>query len=231
MKIMKNRTDKEHTSMALEGARYVVIDTELTGLDEKKDSIVSIGAVRMEGGRIEMADSFYGLINPESCLTAESVVIHEIMPSEVLTKPDIAKVLEQFLGFCGKDIIVGYCVDIDMDFLNRESRRLFQMAIDNPVVDIRSVGEWLRGRGIIPGECGSALPHRYQLYDIAKCLDIPVNVAHNAIVDAFITAQIFQRFIPVLVGAGIRSTEDLVSMSKKFRGGDRYIPLCSISNF
>ena len=34
--------------------RYVVIDTELTGLDEKKDSIVSIGAVRMTGGRIEL---------------------------------------------------------------------------------------------------------------------------------------------------------------------------------
>ena len=58
MKVMKNRTDKGRTGMALESARYVVIDTELTGLDEKKDSIVSIGAVRMEGGRIEMGDSF-----------------------------------------------------------------------------------------------------------------------------------------------------------------------------
>ena len=42
----------------------VVVDTELTGLDEKKDSIVSIGAVRMTGGRIELGDMFYRLVSP-----------------------------------------------------------------------------------------------------------------------------------------------------------------------
>ena len=49
---------------------YVVVDTELTGLDEKKDSIVSIGAVRMTGGRIELGDMFYRLVSPRTQLTA-----------------------------------------------------------------------------------------------------------------------------------------------------------------
>ena len=33
----------------IDRCRYAVIDTELTGLDFKKDSIVSIGAVAMTG--------------------------------------------------------------------------------------------------------------------------------------------------------------------------------------
>ena len=57
-------------------ARYVVVDTELTGLDENRDSIVSIGAVRMTGGRIELGDSFYRLASPRTELSAASVVIH-----------------------------------------------------------------------------------------------------------------------------------------------------------
>ena len=46
--------------------KYVVLDTEVTGLDEKKDSIVSVGAVRMRGGSIALGDTFYRLLKPET---------------------------------------------------------------------------------------------------------------------------------------------------------------------
>ena len=37
---------------------FVVLDTELTGLDAKRDSVVSVGAVKMAGTRIELGRSF-----------------------------------------------------------------------------------------------------------------------------------------------------------------------------
>ncbi len=52
---LTGRKDKKLRTSAktpITDVRYVVVDTELTGLDEKKDSIISIGAVRMTGGRI-----------------------------------------------------------------------------------------------------------------------------------------------------------------------------------
>ena len=231
MRLMKSKAENGNMNVAIEKARYVVIDTELTGLNEKKDSIVSIGAVRMEGGRIEMGDSFYRLVNPGSDLTAASVVIHEIMPSEVRTEPEISGVLEQFREFCGHDVIVGYCVSIDMDFLNSESRRLFRRPFENQVVDIQPLFEWMVSRGIFPWKGEMTSPRQYRLYDLAKNFDIAVNGGHNAMIDAFITAQVFQRFIPVLIKAGIRGTEELVKMSKNFRGGDRFIHSGGISNF
>ena len=136
MSILRDRIRGEGKGGSIEEARYLVIDTELTGLNGRKDSIVSIGAVRMKGGRIDLSDTFYRMINPETSLTAESVIIHEIMPSDVLLKPDISSVLREFLDYCGSDILVGFCVSIDMEFLNREAKRLFGAPMGNRIIDI-----------------------------------------------------------------------------------------------
>src|SRR5512135_463270 len=196
MSILKGRVRGGGNGGAVEETRYLVIDTELTGLNGRKDSIVSIGAVRMQGGRIDLSDTFYRVINPEAGLTSESVIIHEIMPSDVLLKPDINAVLGEFLDYCGSDILVGFCVSIDMEFLNREAKRLFGAPMGNLIIYIYPLFEWmLRKRDFWERE-GAALPHHYQHYDMARYFDIEVSGAHNAMIDAFITAQIFQRLIP-----------------------------------
>jgi DNA polymerase-3 subunit epsilon len=231
MSILNGRVRSEGKGGSIEEARYLVIDTELTGLNSRKDSIVSIGAVRMKGGRIDLSDTFYRMINPETSLTAESVIIHEIMPSDVILKPDIGAVLAEFLNYCGSDILVGFCVSIDMEFLNREAKRLFGAPMGNRIIDVYPLFEWMLRKGCVREKEGAALPHHYQLYDMARYFDIEVNGAHNAMIDAFITAQIFQRLIPVLSRAGIRNAEDLVKMTKNFKGGDRNTMSCNISNF
>ncbi len=231
MSILKDRAQNGGKGGAIEEARYLVIDTELTGLNSRKDSIVSVGAVRMKGGRIDLSDTFYRVINPETSLTAESVIIHGIMPSDVLLKPDISTVLGEFLDYCGSDILVGFCVSIDVEFLNRETKRLFGAPMGNQIIDIYPLFEWMLRKGGFREREGAALPHRYQLYDMARYFDIEVNGAHNAMIDAFITAQIFQRLIPVLSRAEIRKAEDLVKLTKNFKGGDQNTISCNISNF
>jgi len=220
--------DKE---VLIEKAEYVVVDTELTGLNGKKDSIVSIGAVRMNGGRIDLSDTFYRLLNPETRLTAESVIIHEITPDEVVEKPDIRTGIAEFLSFCGDGIIVGFCVNIDMEFLNREARRVLGYTIQNPVFDIYPIFEWVRNNRTARVGEEITVPVHYKLYDIAKHYGIEVNGAHNAMIDAFITAQIFQRFIPILLEAGISSVGDVLRLSTKLRGGDRLSVTRGMSNF
>ena len=223
-----SRDDKE---MPIENAGYVVVDTELTGLNEKKDSIVSIGAVKMNGAIIDLSDTFYRLVNPETNLTAESVIIHEITPDEVVEKPDIRTGLAEFLSFCGQNIIVGFCVNIDMEFLNREAKRILGRVIQNPVLDIFPMFEWVRSKKAAQGEEEIRMPVHYKLYDIAKHYGIEVNGAHNAMIDAFITAQIFQRFFPILLEAGIRSIGDVLRLSTKLKGGDRFAVNRGMSNF
>lgn len=210
--------------------RYVVVDTELTGLDEKKDSIVSMGAVRMTGGNIHIGTTFSRLVKPCTELSAASVVIHEIMPSEVCMKPDIDTVLAEFLDFCGGDVLVGHFLSIDLAFINREAKRTAGRPVSNPAIDTFGVYEWLRKRAV-SYDCPSFPQAGYKLYDIAKCFGIEVNGAHQALMDAFITAQLFQQFIPMLVDAGVRHIGELLKIGDPSKGGERFRTAGEITNF
>jgi len=217
-------------SIPIADIRFVVVDTELTGLDEKKDSIVSIGAVRMTGGRIDLGDTFYRLVNPGTELKADSVVIHEITPSDVATQPRIDQVLADFIDYCGDDVLAGHFIAIDLAFLNREMRRTHGSALGNAAVDTFSIYEWLRKREK-SRDCFATALAGYRLYDLVKCFDIPVSGAHNAIMDAFATAQLVQRFIPLLMEAGVLDSGELLKIGTPFEGGDRFGLTGEFGNF
>lgn len=52
------------TDIGLRNSRYVVFDTELTGLSLRRDSVVSLGAVVIEKGRISIGETFYRVVSP-----------------------------------------------------------------------------------------------------------------------------------------------------------------------
>ena len=104
-----------------------------------------------------------------------------------------------------------------MEFLNREAKRILGHTIQNPVLDIFPMFEWVRSNKEARDGEEINMPVHYKLYDIAKHYGIEVNGAHNAMIDAFITAQIFQRFIPILIEAGIRSIGELLRLSNKIQ--------------
>lgn len=197
---------------------FVVIDTELTGLDERKDAIVSIGAIKMVGGTIQLDSTFYRLVNPDTEFTAESVIIHEITPSEVAKKPGIRHVLEEFLEFCGPDVVVGHCVSIDLAFINKEMKKRSGETMLNPVIDTSALYQWIQQRysseRIFPCSFSDS-----GLYEIAQHFGIPVNGAHNALMDAFITAQVLQRFLHMLFKRGIVRIGDLLRLGNPSKGG------------
>ncbi len=226
----KEKKQKIDTSVPISEAQYVVLDTELTGLDEKKDSIVSIGAVRMTGGRIELGNTFYRLVSPRTELKASSVVIHEITPSEVRTEPNIDTVLAEFTEFCGDAILAGHFISIDLSFLNREMKRISGKDIPNPAIDTFTIYEWLRKRHK-SRDCFATPSAGYRLYDIVQCFDVPVSGAHNALMDAFITAQLLQRFLPLLNEAGAEDIGDLIKIGIPFKGGDHFNLSGEFSNF
>jgi DNA polymerase III epsilon subunit-like protein len=137
------------------GARYVAIDTELTGLDEKNDAIVSLGAVRMTGGTVHLGETLYRLVNPGTGITAESVVIHEITPDDVREQPGIETTLWDFLSFCGWDVLVGHFVSIDLGFLCRGMYggypgRCWRIRSSTPSVSISGSGSACRQRPALP---------------------------------------------------------------------------------
>jgi DNA polymerase-3 subunit epsilon len=176
-------------------ARYAVIDTELTGLDERRDSIVSLGALRVVEGRIDLADRYYQEARPASSLTPASIVLHGITPEETRERPEIGGLLRGFLDFCAGDILVGHFVEIDLQFLGKGLAAEGLPPLASRAVDTWAVYDWLSSRS--PHDGGPGLPRLRdpRLPELAEALGVPRGREHHALADAFVTAQVFQRML------------------------------------
>lgn len=194
----------------LDKADFVVFDTELTGLNAKKDSIVSIGAIRMQGSSILLGETFYRIVDPGTALTAKSVVIHEITPTEAAESPGLDVLLPEFLDFCGNAVVAGHVVSIDLAFLNKEAKRLYGNGLRNRTVDTLKLHQWIRNREENVCAYHGGMPEANDLFSLARKYDIPVRQAHNAMSDAFVTAQLLQRLLHQLTRWGITSVKDIV---------------------
>lgn len=196
------------------GQRYVVMDSELTGLDPRKDSIVSLGAVAMEGGRILMGETFYEMMRPRTSLTGESVVVHGIVPSEVSDKPRFGELVGDFLEFCRGAVVVGHFLSLDLKFLNKELKQAGRRPFRQPAADTLQLHEWLRLHKGDFSRHYNGSSRNVDLFSIVKQYGIPVSEAHHALMDAFITAQLFQRFLDVLPELGVGTIKELLKIGK-----------------
>jgi len=224
MGIFNREKDHPQQEILIQDCPFVVLDTELTGLDDRRDSIVSVGAVRMQGCRIDLSQTFNRLVKPETELRYDSILIHGITPSDVDKQPRIKAVLSDFSTFCARDILIGYCISIDMAFLNRQMKRCMGGPLPNRAVDIYRLYEWLRNRFERKGASDRRFPVLGEsgLYEMAKLYAIPFGGAHDALVDAFITAQVFQRLLCMLSEEGIIYVRDLLKIGDPYKGDELF---------
>ncbi len=185
---------RELSSEIINKREFIVVDTELTGLDEKTDTIISIGAILMREKSISMGEIFYRVLNPQCKPKEESVLIHELTPTELERCPDIKNILREFLSFINSRTIVGHFVDIDLRFLKRAIKKILHMDFNPEAIDTFIIFNWLMERGLINRKHKGAKT----LAEIAEVFNIKVESLHDALYDAFITAQIFQREISLI---------------------------------
>jgi DNA polymerase-3 subunit epsilon len=198
----------------IKDCNFAAFDTELTGLDFKKDSVISIGALKMKGSRIFPGKVFYRLVKPEADLSSESVVVHGITHSDLADAENLQSVLADFIDFIGDSVLIGHFVFIDLNFLNRAMKRFFGFSLRNPVIDTYSIHDWLYENDSRFARHFNGMTLKKDLFSMAKRYGIRVQTAHNALIDAYITAQLFQRFISFLPDCGINTLEELLMVGK-----------------
>jgi len=175
----------------IEEYEYVSVDTELTGLNQRRDAIVSIGAVRVRGLRIIAGDNFYSFVHPKRSLPKDSTLIHRITPDQVKDAPRLKDVLPEFLEFCGGALLVGHFVGMDMSFLNRASKKLLGGTISNPCVDTMKLAQGYREQQWKGYYDQFNLGDTYNLEALAEKYSLPRFEKHDSLEDAYQTACLF----------------------------------------
>ena len=159
----------------------VVLDLETTGLDPRKDRILAVAAVPLQGRRIELNRRFVRLLHDDGPVNAESIRHHRLRPVDVRDGVHIESALPELLSWIGDRPIVGYATAFDIAFLSRACRRLGVVA-PRRFADVR---EHVRRRCL---RHDPNRPPRLRFEQIAADLKQPVIGRHDALGDAVTTA-------------------------------------------
>ena len=187
---------------------FVVVDLETTGMDPKKDRVVSVGAFRIVDGKILLGDVFDELVNPGRSIPVESIHVHAIVPDMIRSARMAWEVMEDFLGFLGDDILVAHHARFDLFFINRVMREQYGFPLQNLVVDTVLM---CRQVVIEPDPYGQRRgAKRCSLDALTERYGIDLPERHTAIGDAMATAIIFQRLLVEMERAGWGSLGDLI---------------------
>ncbi|HTZ17376.1 MAG TPA: 3'-5' exonuclease [Dissulfurispiraceae bacterium] len=207
-----NDDEIEHVHVSL--AKYVAVDIELTGLDEQRDSITAIGAIKMTGGRIELGETFYRMMDSGGG-SIQGVDLKGSVEAGCFLKPETSTALSEFLSLCGNSIIVGHLIFTDLAILKNEVNRSLGMEVKNHALDTYKLYHWLMRRE------SSGWTHsseEVKLYEVAAHLGIAAPGDRNAVNDAFVTAQVFQRLLPLLISEGVKTVGELLRIGDPDKG-------------
>jgi DNA polymerase III epsilon subunit family exonuclease len=172
--------DDEHwrfdpNAVAYEG-EVVILDTETTGLDHKTESLLEIGAVKLnaEGDIIER---FSLLVKPSVPIRPSSQRIHNISSEMVEDAPTVAEALPLFEAFIGDRPYVAHNVVFDYSFITEAYKKHFNRRFLNPRICSLELF-----KSVFPEEEShslSSLLHRfgYDSYVSHRALDDAENLA------------------------------------------------------
>lgn len=167
------------------GDEVVVFDTETTGLNTKKDAVLSIGAVKIKGDRILTSESFEIFMKPSREISAESIKIHHIRPCDLENAIEPLEGVEKFLKFIGNRPLVGYYLEFDVAMMNRLIKPWLGITLPNKQIEVSGLYFDKKIELIPQGN----IDLRFDT--ILRDLNIPRMGQHNALNDAIMTAMVY----------------------------------------
>lgn len=185
---------------------FVVIDLETTGLDPRRDHIVSYGAVPIRDGRVKTADSVYGLVHVPGDVPPSSTKFHNLRTQDLEAAPPLAECVATLDELIGDHPVVAHCAWIERSFLRKAFRRSY-LPFSSPIVDTAVLARLILDVDIGPDQAVS-------LEYAATALGLPVHSPHHALGDAVTTASLFIALASQLERGKTLTTAHLLEMSE-----------------
>ncbi|WP_165733557.1 PolC-type DNA polymerase III [Polaribacter sp. 20A6] len=189
-----------------ENIRFVIFDTETTGLDIKKDRILSIGTIAVIDKTIKVSDSLESYLT-QDLFNVETVKIHGILKQGTIHKVTEQEGIIQFLEHIKNAVLVAHHAAFDVAMINQALKRLNLPKLKNKVLDT--------GHLFVKSKLDTSKKH-FSLDELSLRFNIPQHDRHTASGDAFITAILFVKLLCVL-----KKKNTVLSLAYLQRSNDR----------
>ena len=174
----------------IDQVRFVVLDSETTGLNPHTDRIITIGAVAVRGHEIVLEDSFDALLKVAENTSA--VTVHGITRDETRAGLEEKEALARFLDYLRDGVIVGHHIGHDIGTLDAGYERGWGFRTMNRSLDTMDLTLHLERDGAFAGRPPI---RRFTLDALCDMFDVIPHDRHTASGDAFLTAQVFLRLL------------------------------------
>ena len=164
--------------------RYVVLDTETTGLDPLQGHrVIEIGCVEIVNRRVTERH-FHTYLNPDRDSDPGALEVHGLTTEFLSDKPRFEEMADEFLDFIRDGHVIIHNAEFDIRFLNAELGRLQRGDFREKCQGV--VDSLLHARELHPGKRNSldSLCDRYGISNAHRVL-------HGALLDSELLAEVW----------------------------------------
>lgn len=192
----------------LDEQRLVVLDLETSGLNMRRDLVLSIGAVVIRDGAIDLGEQFeVTLLRPVQPVS-ESVLIHGIAPSALAAGCAPAEALLDFMEFLGPSPLLAFHAGFDQRMLARALKQTLGYRLQHRFLDVAEIAPML-----FP----DSKPRNGGLDDWTGHFGLQVHQRHHASADALVTAELALILFSHARRQGIDSLDALAARLNNWR--------------
>jgi DNA polymerase-3 subunit epsilon len=159
--------------------RYVILNTETTGLNPKKDVILSFGALAVVSDVIRIGDNFEVVILQYKYLH-DNGLSNEFLIESKLPKLAEYQAIQSLVEYIGNAVLVGHRIHFDIEMINDALEKMECGKLKNEALDIEIMHQKLLD-----------ITKSFSLDDLIKYYKIPENERNSASDDAYSIALLF----------------------------------------
>ena len=160
--------------------RYVVLSTETTGLNPKKDVILSFGAVGVVDDIIRIGDNFEVVILQYKYLH-DNGLSNEFLIESKLSKLAEPQAIQALVDYIGNAVLVGHRIHFDIEMINDVLEKMECGKLKNEALDVEIMHQKLT----------DIMNKSFSLEDLIKQYKLPLNERNSASDDAYSIALLF----------------------------------------
>jgi DNA polymerase III subunit epsilon len=197
---------EKNNTKTLDNTRFVVLDTETTGLDTRQDVVLSVGAIAIEAKAIKLNSILEITLQRTQKLEQKTVEIHGLTRRDMDEGETVEAAARQFIDFLGNAIIVAHHAEFDVRMMNKTVSEALGLPFElmNTYIDTANLAQ-----RIDKNDNPYQINQKYDLDTLCQRYNIAMHDRHTAWGDAFITAKLFLVLARILDKKGAKTVAAL----------------------